>query len=292
MLGFYFCCWLWPKTQNNMSLQLPGNPPHKLIENIYQKKSLLCVGLDTDPNLIPPHLMDYSDPVFEFNRQIIDATLPYTVAYKPNLAFYEALGLNGWESLYKTMEYLGGRALTIADAKRGDIGNTARRYAKAFYDELGFDAITVNPYMGLDSLEPYFEYENKWVFVLGLTSNTGAADFQLSLASNPPLYAQVMDKVVKAADNAKATVGFVVGATQTEHLRVIRELAPNQWLLVPGVGSQGGELAAVMQWLKTPEYGVLVNSSRSIIYASSGENFANDAAAAAAELARQSYLGA
>lgn len=250
-----------------------------LLDSIRQKKSFLCVGLDTDPQLIPKHLHRFPDPVYEFNRQIIDATKDFAVAYKPNLAFYEAQGISGWQSLEKTMLYL--RSLkqpvfTIADAKRGDIGNTSNMYAKAFFEWLQFDAVTVAPYMGEDSVAPFLSYENKWVILLALTSNKGSNDFQLQQTGNEKLYERVLQQSQQwgTPDNMM----YVVGATHPDMFRSIRRHVPNHFLLVPGIGAQGGDLDGACQNGLNNEIGLLINSSRQIIYASNDEDFAQAAA--------------
>ena len=254
-----------------------------LFQQIQQKQSFLCVGLDTDPQRIPAHLQREDDPIFAFNRQIIDATADYCVAYKPNTAFYEALGARGWESLQRTVEYIPGHFFTIADAKRGDIGNTAARYAQAFFETLPFDAVTVAPYMGQDSVTPFWTYPNKWVILLALTSNTSSQDFQhLPLADQNPLFHQVIRQSQEwgTPDNLM----YVVGATQAERLQEIRQLAPDHFLLVPGVGAQGGSLETVAQYGMNAQCGLLVNSSRGIIYAGEGKDFAQAAGKAAREM--------
>lgn len=246
----------------------------QLIGNIRKKKSFLCVGLDPDPAKIPECLLNSADPVFAFNKAIIDATHRYAVAYKPNLAFYEALGLDGWQSLEKTIGYLNRQypdIFTIADAKRGDIGNTATKYAQTFFDTLGFDAVTVAPYMGHDSVTPFLNFNDKFTILLGLTSNPGADDFQ-----KPDLYKKVIGTALQW-QNAHRLM-FVVGATQADTLREIRMLAPDSFLLVPGVGAQGGSLTEVCQNGLTREVGLLVNSSRGILYASKSDDFAEKAA--------------
>lgn len=258
-----------------------------LIDAIRRKGSYLCVGLDTDLKKIPAFLLDGEDPVFEFNRQVIEATLPYAVAYKLNLAFYECLGASGWESLRKTLELIPQDVMKIADAKRGDIGNTADMYARAFFEVYPFDAITVAPYMGEDSVTPFLAYKEKWVFVLGLTSNPGAADFQYLTYEGEPLYAQVIRKSRTWAASQPGELGFVVGATRTEKLREVRRLAPDNFFLVPGIGAQGGDLQSVCTHMATPEGGLLINASRSIIYASQTGNFAHAAGTAAEELQRE-----
>jgi orotidine-5'-phosphate decarboxylase len=215
-----------------------------IVRNIYSKKSFLCVGLDTDIDKIPAHLLDDPNPILAFNKAIIDATKPYCVAYKPNFAFYEVLGSKGWDILKETVDYIGPNHLTIADAKRGDIGNTASRYAKAIFEELNFDAITVAPYMGRDSIDPFLEYQDKWTIVLGLTSNPGHSNFQLqTLSSGIQLYEEVIRQISEYASPNQLM--FVVGATRKEYLKNIRNLAPDHFWLVPGVGAQGGSLDEV-----------------------------------------------
>lgn len=245
----------------------------QLVSLIKQKKSLLCVGLDTDINKIPDAIRrSAQDPIFEFNKAIIDATLDTAVAYKPNTAFYEALGLKGWESLQKTVDYIGDKAFVIADAKRGDIGNTSKMYAQAFFEEMKVHAVTVAPYMGEDSVTPFLGYDNKWVIVLGLTSNKGSDDFQqLLLKGGEKLYEEVIRKVASWGDASQLM--FVVGATQAEYIKAIRRIVPEHFLLIPGVGAQGGDLNAVCKYGITKEGGLLINASRSILYASSGEDF-------------------
>jgi len=254
----------------------------QLFENIKNKKSYLCIGLDTDITKIPHHLLKSEDPVFEFNKQIIDATHDLCVAYKPNMAFYETMGAKGWTSLEKTVNYINKTykdIFTIADAKRGDIGNTSKMYAKAFLETLNFDSITVAPYMGEDSVTPFFEYKNKWVILLVLTSNKGAEDFQtlklMELQTPNPLYKQVLETSQNwgNADNMM----YVVGATKAEMLSEIREVVPDSFLLVPGVGAQGGSLEEVAKYGMNKQCGLLVNSSRGIIYAGTGENFTEKA---------------
>ncbi len=242
---------------------------------IQTRQSYLCVGLDSDLDKIPVHLLKYEDPIFEFNKQIIDATRDLCVAYKPNLAFYEANGYKGWKSLEKTMQYIGNQHFTIADAKRGDIGNTARKYAEAFFTTLNFDAITVAPYMGEDSVKPFLDFKNKWVILLALTSNLGAIDFQMTIqdGKNYPLYEKVIHKAVKWSN--PDNMMFVVGATQANYFQKIRAIVPEHFLLVPGVGAQGGSLNDISTWAKNDLIGLLVNSSRGIIYADKSENFAH-----------------
>lgn len=249
----------------------------ELFEQIKAKKSYLCVGLDTDPEKIPRHLLSLEDPVFEFNRQIIDATHRYCVAYKPNIAFYEAMGPRGWESLQKTLEYIPKDIFTIADAKRGDIGNTASLYAKTFFQYLPFDSLTVAPYMGEDSVKPFLQYEGKWVILLAHTSNPGSADFQTieSKTTGRKLYEEVMVAAQRWASAEQLM--FVVGATQADKIASIRRLAPDYFFLVPGIGAQGGDLGEVSRHGMNKRCGLLVNSSRGIIYASDGKDFAEGA---------------
>jgi orotidine-5'-phosphate decarboxylase len=271
----------------------------QLFEQITQKNSYLCVGLDTDIKKIPSHLLKEKDPIFEFNRQIIDATAEYAVAYKPNIAFYEALGAKGWESLQRTIEYIPQECFTIADAKRGDIGNTSGLYARTFFDKsssgLDFDSVTVAPYMGSDSVLPFLEFEGKWVILLALTSNAGGDDFQqLQISNNQSpitsLYEQVILTSQKWADSERMM--YVAGATKADKLLKIRELAPDHFLLVPGIGAQGGSLEEVSKYGMNKQCGLLVNSSRAIIYASSGEDFAQVAAkeAQAVQQEMEKYL--
>lgn len=259
----------------------------QLIELIKRKRSYLCVGLDSDITKIPPHLLGADDPVFEFNKQIIDATMEYTVAYKPNLAFYEARGLAGMQSLQKTTQYLDqfkDECFTIADAKRGDIGNTSTQYARAFFDKeasgFNFDAVTVAPYMGEDSVSPFLKFNDKWVIVLALTSNKGANDFQLLTDNNDiKLFEHVLNTTSKwgTAENTM----FVVGATRAEMLSEVRRIVPEHFLLVPGVGAQGGSLGEVARYGLNHDCGILVNASRSIIFASNLPDFADKAKAEA-----------
>ncbi|MGC1244302.1 MAG: orotidine-5'-phosphate decarboxylase [Chryseosolibacter sp.] len=246
----------------------------QLYQHIKDKRSYLCVGLDTDPEKIPKHLLSAKDPVFEFNKQIIDATHQYCVAYKPNIAFYEALGPSGWESLEKTLDYIPKDIFTIADAKRGDIGNTSSLYAKTFFEYLNFDSVTVAPYMGEDSVTPFLKYHGKWVILLAHTSNPGSNDFQLieSKATGRKLYEEVMIKASQWATPDQLM--FVVGATQAEKIASIRKIAPGYFFLVPGIGAQGGDLELVSKHGLNAQCGLLVNSARAIIYASSGADFA------------------
>ena len=252
----------------------------ELFQHIRAKQSYLCVGLDADPRKIPAHLQRAADPVFEFNRQIIDATADYCVAYKPNTAFYEAQGSRGWESLQKTVEYIAKEFFTIADAKRGDIGNTSGLYARAFFEQMDCDAVTVAPYMGRDSVEPFLQFPGKWVILLALTSNAGSADFQtLPVRQGTSLFEHVLETSQKWAGADQMM--YVVGATQAAELGRIRQLVPGHFLLVPGVGAQGGDLEAVSAAGMNAECGLLVNASRSILYASDGTDFAQAAAAEA-----------
>ena len=262
----------------------------ELVGEIKKKKSFLCVGLDVDITKIPPHLLNTEDPIFEFNKQIIDATHHLTVAYKPNTAFYEAYGIKGWQSLDKTINYINQNypeIFTIADAKRGDIGNTSTMYAKAFFEDLNFDSVTVAPYMGSDSVEPFLAFKDKFTIMLALTSNKGGLDFQgKDLINEEPLYKEVI-KTSLTWENSE-NVMFVVGATKAEYFKGIREIAPNNFLLVPGVGAQGGSLEGVCEYgINKENIGLLINSSRGIIYASNGEDFANAAQTEAKKLQEQ-----
>lgn len=260
----------------------------ELIEQIRLKQSFLCIGLDTDPDKIPLHLLGDEDPVFSFNKAIIDATHSYCVAYKPNLAFYEASGLKGWQSLERTIGYLNVHYpghFTIADAKRGDIGNTAARYAKAFFEELAFDALTVAPYMGRDSVEPFLAFKDKHTILLALTSNEGAFDFQTKICGEKELYLQVIEISMKYANSENLM--YVVGATKAEFLAGIRKVVPDSFMLVPGIGAQGGSLEDVCRYGLNKDGGLLVNSSRAILYASNSEDFASAAAAEAKRLQEQ-----
>ena len=261
----------------------------ELIEQIRLKKSFLCVGLDTDTKKIPPHLLKDEDPIFAFNKAIIDATSPYCVSYKPNLAFYEAFGVKGMVSFEKTIKYLKEnypKHFIIADAKRGDIGNTSDMYARTFFEEYDIDALTVAPYMGEDSVTPFLKYENKWVILLALTSNKGSHDFQLMEDKNGQ---RLFEKVLEKSQNwgNDENMMFVVGATQGEMFRDIRKIAPDHFLLVPRVGAQGGSLQEVCKYGMNKDCGLLVNSSRGIIYASTGEDFAEIAAQKAKELQKE-----
>ncbi len=259
----------------------------QLFEQIQKKRSFLCVGLDTDSLKIPRHLMDTSDPIFSFNKEIIDATAEYTVAYKPNLAFYESQGWQGWESLEKTVMYVKSKhpdIFLIADAKRGDIGNTSNLYARTFFDRLDFDAVTVAPYMGEDSVKPFMTYLGKWVILLALTSNKGAFDFQF--LKDEESGNQLFETVLKKSQNwgTNENMMYVVGATKAEKLKEIREIVPEHFLLVPGVGAQGGSLEEVAKNGMNSKCGLLVNSSRGIIYASTDVDFAEKARDAAKEV--------
>jgi orotidine-5'-phosphate decarboxylase len=256
-----------------------------LIEQIRKKQNYLCVGLDTDPDKIPRFLQSYPDPVFEFNKRIIDASLAHCVAYKINTAFYEVSGARGWESMQKTVEYIPSTHFKIADAKRGDIGNTSALYARAFFEKLSFDAVTVAPYMGEDSIRPFLEYDGKWTILLGLTSNSGAADFELQHHLDGLLYESVLRKASQWGTTENLM--FVIGATRAEWFTRIRAIAPDHFYLVPGVGAQGGNLKEISEQALNRDIGLLVNASRSIIYAGSGEDFEVKAAAAAATLATE-----
>lgn len=248
----------------------------ELIYQIKSKQSFLCVGLDPDLTKIPKHLLEFEDPIFEFNKRIIDATSAYAVAYKPNTAFYEVHGSKGWESLEKTINYIPKNCFIIADAKRGDIGNTSTAYANAFYNKLSCDAVTVAPYMGKDSVSPFISENGKWAIVLGLTSNTGAFDFQYIKDENGKFfYEHVLQKVKEWGREDQ--IMFVIGATKSDQLRKIREIIPNYFLLVPGVGTQGGSLKDVFENGYNQECGLLVNSSRAILYADNGLDFENAA---------------
>jgi orotidine-5'-phosphate decarboxylase len=251
-----------------------------LFDQIKKKKSYLCVGLDTDIKKIPKHLLGLEDPIFEFNKAIVEATSDLCVSYKPNIAFYEAMGPRGWESLRKTLDHIPKDCFTIADAKRGDIGNTSSLYARAFFDEkssgMSFDSVTVAPYMGADSVQPFLEFKDKWVILLALTSNIGSQDFQFSkLDSGQKLHEMVLEKSQEWGDDQNMM--YVVGATQAESLASIRKIVPEHFLLIPGVGAQGGSLEEVSKYGMNGTCGLLVNSSRAIIYASSGEDFAEKA---------------
>ncbi len=252
-----------------------------LIEQIRNKGSYLCVGLDSDVNKIPAHLLSFPDPQFEFNRQIIDATAPHCVAYKINTAFYESRGVKGWESLAKTVEYIPASHFTIADAKRGDIGNTSSQYAKAFFETLNFDAVTVAPYMGADSVKPFLGYEGKWTILLGLTSNPGAADFEMLQTMEGLLYEQVLKK--SSAWGNPGNLMFVIGATKHEMVSKIRKSFPDHFFLVPGVGAQGGSLSEISLHGMNEDCGLLINASRTVIFASAEEDFARKAGVVASQ---------
>lgn len=261
----------------------------KLIEEIRSKNSFLCIGLDVDKNKIPPHLLSEQDPVFAFNKAIIDATHHLAVAYKPNTAFYEAYGLEGWKTLERTINYLNENypeIFTIADAKRGDIGNTSSRYAEAFFKDLNFDSVTVAPYMGSDSIEPFLAFENKFAIMLALTSNKGGLDFQvIEDNSGEALYERVLKTSLGWANSDRLM--YVVGATRPEYFERIRRIVPDHFLLVPGVGAQGGSLKEVCQYGLNSDVGLLINSSRGIIYASQEKDFASKSAEKAEELQKE-----
>jgi orotidine-5'-phosphate decarboxylase len=273
----------------------------QLVGQIFSKKTYLCVGLDTDITKIPKHLLSAADPIFEFNKQIIDATKNFCVAYKINTAFYEAEGLKGWQAMEKTVNYIPSSHFKIADAKRGDIGNTSSQYAKAFFNKLNFDAITVAPYMGGDSVKPFLEYENKWAIVLGLTSNPGSTDFELqkimrqievlkegvhtTKQEEKYLYQTVLQTVSTWGNDNNLM--FVIGATQADEFITIRKITPNHFYLVPGVGAQGGSLKEISEKAMTKDCGLLVNASRAVIYASGGEDFADAAGRIAEEYANE-----
>lgn len=258
----------------------------QLIEQIRNKQSFLCVGLDTDLDKIPAHFLSLEDPIFEFNKAIIDATAPYCVAYKPNIAFYECYGPKGWESLRKTIEYIPKDCLIIADAKRGDIGNTSTYYAKTFFEYLNCDAVTVAPYMGEDSVTPFQTFSNKWVILLALTSNKGALDFQMTKDENgDELFKKVLRK--SAQWGSDENLMYVVGATRAEGIGEVRKIVPHHFFLVPGVGAQGGSLEDVVHYGWNNDCGLLVNASRSILYASNGSDFAEKATEEAISLQQQ-----
>lgn len=260
-----------------------------LVENIRRKKSFLCVGLDTDIKKIPQHLLNEEDPIFAFNKAIIDATAPYCIAYKPNLAFYESLGVKGWIAFEKTVEYIKQNypdQFIIADAKRGDIGNTSAMYARTFFGELDIDSVTVAPYMGEDSVTPFLTYEGKWVILLALTSNKGSHDFQLTTdPEGERLFEKVLRKSQEWANDENMM--YVVGATQGRMFEDIRKIVPHHFLLVPGIGAQGGSLEEVCTYGMTPECGLIVNSSRAIIYADKTERFAEVAGEEAHKVQQQ-----
>ena len=258
----------------------------ELFNQIIKKESFLCVGLDADLEKIPDHLLELDDPIFEFNKQIIDATKDYCVAYKPNLAFYESLGVKGWESLQKTMEYIPSDIFTIADAKRGDIGNTSKMYAKTFFEYFNFDSVTVAPYMGNDSVSPFLEFSNRWVILLAATSNVGGLDFQYKkIEGGKRVFEEVLEKSLEWGN--EENLMYVVGATRAEMLSDVRAIVPDAFLLVPGVGAQGGSLEEVVKYGMNNTCGLLVNSSRGIIYAGSGNDFASAAGKKSKELQSQ-----
>jgi orotidine-5'-phosphate decarboxylase len=251
----------------------------QLVANIFRKKSVLCVGLDTDLSKIPAHLLQEEDPAFAFNKAIINATKDYTVAYKINTAFYEAQGIKGWISMERTLNYIPKDIFTIADAKRGDIGNTSEQYARTFFHTYPYDSVTIAPYMGADSVKPFLQFEGKWSIVLGLTSNAGSADFQLQQCGSELLYQKVLRTV--ASWGHPGNIMFVIGATRKEQLQEVRALLPDHFFLVPGVGAQGGDVATVCTNAFNKDAGVLINVSRGIIYAGSGTDFADQAYSAA-----------
>ena len=260
----------------------------QLIDQIKIKKSFLCVGLDVDLNKIPKHLLELEDPIFEFNKAIIDATHDLVIAYKPNIAFFEAYGIKGWMSLQKTINYINEKhpeIFTIADAKRGDIGNTSSMYAKAFFEDLNFDSVTVAPYMGKDCVEPFLAFENKHTIMLALTSNEGAFDFQTLQVNGKELYKQVLE-TSKTWKNSKNLM-YVVGATKAEYFTEVRKIVPDSFLLVPGVGAQGGSLQEVCKYGMNDTVGLLINSSRAIIYASNGTDYAEVARAEALKIQQE-----
>ena len=248
----------------------------ELINQIKKKKSFLCIGLDTDIKKIPTHLLELEDPIFEFNKQIINATKDLCVAYKPNIAFYESMGVSGWNSLQKTLDYIPNDIFTIADAKRGDISNTSRMYARAFFENMNFDSVTVAPYMGSDSVTPFLEFKDKWAIVLALTSNKGGFDFQkLEGKNGKQLFEQILDTSKEWGTDKNMM--YVVGATRAEELSKIRKIIPNHFLLVPGVGAQGGNVQDVAKYGMNADCGLLINSSRGIIYAGNDVDFAEKA---------------
>ncbi|MFN5442922.1 MAG: orotidine-5'-phosphate decarboxylase [Crocinitomicaceae bacterium] len=258
----------------------------ELIQQIKEKRSFLCVGLDTDLEKIPSHLLNTEDPIFEFNKAIIDATKDYCVAYKPNIAFYECLGVKGWQSLEKTLNYIPKNIFTIADAKRGDIGNTSTYYAKTFFEYLNCDSVTIAPYMGEDSITPFLEFKDKWAIVLALTSNKGALDFQaIKNQEGKELFKSVLEKT--ATWGTPENLMYVVGATRAEQIGEVRKVVPDHFFLVPGVGAQGGSLEDVCNYGWNNDCGLLVNSSRGIIYASNKEDFAQQAKSEAMKIQLQ-----
>ncbi len=258
----------------------------QLISEIHRKKSFLCIGLDTDLKKIPSHLLDQEDPVFEFNRQIVEATHDLCIAFKPNMAFYEINGSTGWMSLEKTLKIIPENIFKIADAKRGDIGNTSTMYAEAFFKTLNFDAITVAPYMGEDSVKPFLQFENKWVILLALTSNSGSKDFQMLMSDQEEyFFSHVLETASSWSDNQKMM--FVVGATHPRMMERVRAIVPDHFFLVPGIGAQGGSLEEVCKYGLNRECGLIVNSSRDIIYAGNGKDFAEKARDKALAIQRQ-----
>ena len=259
-----------------------------LTEQIRLKKNYLCVGLDTDPQKLPAFLNQFPDPVFEFNKRIIDATLDHCVAYKMNTAFYEVNGATGWETLQKTADYIPSSHFKIADAKRGDIGNTSAMYARAFFETLSFDAVTVAPYMGEDSIRPFLDYPGKWTIVLGLTSNEGSKDFELQKHADGLLYETVLRKVSQWGTTENLM--FVIGATQSSWFGRVRAITPDHFYLVPGIGAQGGSLKEISEKALNKDCGLLVNASRSVLYAGSGEDFADKAGVVAAAYAGEMAL--
>jgi len=263
---FLYLCFFHSLESNCMTRQ-------ELIDQIKLKKSFLCVGLDTDISKIPPHLLETEDPIFEFNKAIIDATKDFCVAYKPNIAFYECMGEKGWRSLAKTLSYIPENIFTIADAKRGDIGNTSTYYAKTFFENLSFDSVTIAPYMGEDSVTPFLDFPSKWAILLALTSNKGALDFQcIKDAEGTELFKTVLAK--SSEWGTPENLMYVVGATRAAQIAEVRKIVPNHFFLVPGVGAQGGSLEEVVHYGWNEDCGLLVNSSRAILYASNGEDFA------------------
>lgn len=257
----------------------------QLVSEIKRKKSVLCVGLDTDLKKVPAHLFAEEDPVFAFNKAIIDATKDYTVAYKINTAFYEAQGMKGWESMQKTLEYIPKDIFSIADAKRGDIGNTAEQYAHTFFKTYPFDSVTVAPYMGKDSVQPFMQFDGHWAIVLGLTSNAGSADFQLQPSGDELMYERVLKTV--ASWGTPDNLMFVIGATRKEQLQHVRQMLPDHFFLIPGVGAQGGDVPTVCENALNKDGGILINVSRAVIFASSGEDFAVKAGEAAKDYQQQ-----
>ena len=260
----------------------------QLFDHIKSKKSFLCVGLDPDIEKIPKHLLETEDPIFEFNKAIVDATLPYAIAYKPNVAFYESLGIYGWQALKKTIEYIPQEVFTIADAKRGDIGNTSNKYAEAFFKKMSFDAITLSPYMGQDSVTPFLNHKDKWAILLASTSNVGALNFQELIIENSGGQ-KVYEKVIEISSQwgSDQNLMYVVGATRVDTLTHIRKIIPDHFLLIPGVGAQGGDLDMVCKYAMNDSGGLLINSARSIIYADSTVDFAHHAGLVASRLQKK-----